>query len=60
MCFERRLDTTDEWIRSRIGIAERRLARAGGTADLISDRLVLSAFGPRFTSGSVYLRWAIA
>jgi len=33
--FERRLDTTDEWIRSRTGIAERRLARAGGTSDLI-------------------------
>ena len=24
------------------------------------DRLVLSAFGAGFTSGSVYLRWAIA
>jgi 3-oxoacyl-[acyl-carrier-protein] synthase III len=58
--FERRLDTTDEWIRSRTGIAERRLARAGGTSDLIGNLLALSAFGAGFTSGSVYLRWAIA
>ncbi len=33
--FERRLDTTDAWIRSRTGIAERRFASAGGTSDLI-------------------------
>src|SRR3989442_14064874 len=33
--FERQLDTTDEWIRSRTGIAERRFASAGGTSDLI-------------------------
>ncbi len=33
--FERRLDTTDAWIRSRTGIAERRFAAAGGTSDLI-------------------------
>lgn len=33
--FELRLDTTDEWIRSRTGIAERRLASSGGTSDLI-------------------------
>ena len=26
----------------------------------VRDRLVLSAFGAGFTSGSVYLRWAIA
>jgi 3-oxoacyl-[acyl-carrier-protein] synthase-3 len=32
--FESRLDTTDEWIRSRTGIAERRLAAGGGTSDL--------------------------
>jgi 3-oxoacyl-[acyl-carrier-protein] synthase-3 len=29
--FERRLDTTDAWIQSRTGIAERRFASAGGT-----------------------------
>jgi len=33
--FERQLDTTDAWIRSRTGIAERRFASAGGTSDLI-------------------------
>jgi 3-oxoacyl-[acyl-carrier-protein] synthase-3 len=33
--FERHLDTTDAWIRSRTGIAERRFASAGGTSDLI-------------------------
>ena len=32
--FEGRLDTTDEWIRSRTGIVERRLAAGGGTSDL--------------------------
>src|SRR5512132_507492 len=32
--FEQRLDTTDEWIRSRTGIAERRFLAAGGTSDL--------------------------
>src|SRR5258705_4466420 len=32
---ERRLDTTDAWIQSRTGIAERRFASAGGTSDLI-------------------------
>ena len=30
-----RLDTTDEWIRSRTGIRERRIAGADGTSDLI-------------------------
>ena len=33
--FERQLDTTDAWIQSRTGIAERRFAPAGGTSDLI-------------------------
>ena len=33
--FEQRLDTTDAWIRSRTGIAERRFASGGGTSDLI-------------------------
>ena len=30
----KRLDTTDEWIRSRTGIVERRFAATGGTSDL--------------------------
>lgn len=33
--FEQQLDTTDAWIRSRTGIAERHFALAGGTSDLI-------------------------
>src|SRR5581483_9753180 len=33
--FAERLDTTDEWIRSRTGIVERRLADGGGTSELI-------------------------
>src|SRR5438132_12272517 len=33
--FERRLETTDAWIRSRTGIAERRFMSVGGTSDLI-------------------------
>ena len=32
--FEGRLDTTDQWIRSRTGIAERRFTSEGGTSDL--------------------------
>jgi 3-oxoacyl-[acyl-carrier-protein] synthase-3 len=32
--FEQRLDTTDAWIRSRTGIAERRFASDGATSDL--------------------------
>jgi 3-oxoacyl-[acyl-carrier-protein] synthase-3 len=32
--FEQRLETTDAWIRSRTGIAERRFATAGATSDL--------------------------
>jgi 3-oxoacyl-[acyl-carrier-protein] synthase III len=34
--FESRLDTSDEWIRSRTGVVERRIARTGGTSDLIA------------------------
>jgi 3-oxoacyl-[acyl-carrier-protein] synthase-3 len=33
--FEQQLDTTDAWIRSRTGIAERHFASGGGTSDLI-------------------------
>ena len=33
--FEQQLDTTDSWIRSRTGIAERHVASGGGTSDLI-------------------------
>ena len=33
--FVERLDTTDEWIRSRTGIVERRVAKSGATSDLI-------------------------
>src|SRR5438093_4519656 len=33
--FERRLETTDAWIRSRTGITARRFMSVGGTADLI-------------------------
>lgn len=32
--FEQRLDTTDAWIQSRTGIAERRFATKGATSDL--------------------------
>ena len=32
--FAERLETTDEWIRSRTGIEERRFASTGGTSDL--------------------------
>ena len=32
--FEQRLDTTDAWIRTRTGIAERRFASEGGSSDL--------------------------
>jgi 3-oxoacyl-[acyl-carrier-protein] synthase-3 len=33
--FEKQLDTTDAWIRSRTGIVERHFASGGGTSDLI-------------------------
>lgn len=33
--FEDKLDTTDEWIRERTGIIERRFATSGATSDLI-------------------------
>jgi 3-oxoacyl-[acyl-carrier-protein] synthase-3 len=32
--FASRLETTDEWIRSRTGMVERRFAKDGGTSDL--------------------------
>ncbi len=32
--FEKMVDTTDEWIRTRTGIAERRILRQGATSDL--------------------------
>jgi 3-oxoacyl-[acyl-carrier-protein] synthase-3 len=34
--FEKRLDTTDEWIRTRTGIVERRFASSGATSDLVA------------------------
>src|SRR5258708_31920970 len=33
--FERRVDTTEAWLESRPGIAERRFGSAGGTSDLL-------------------------
>ncbi len=33
--FEKYLDTSDEWIKSRSGISERRFAKEGATSDLI-------------------------
>ncbi|HEX4604333.1 MAG TPA: beta-ketoacyl-ACP synthase III [Candidatus Angelobacter sp.] len=33
--FESHLDTSDQWIRSRTGIVERRIARTGGTSELV-------------------------
>ncbi|MES2765688.1 MAG: beta-ketoacyl-ACP synthase III [Bacteroidota bacterium] len=33
--FEAKLDTTDEWIRTRTGIVERRFASTGATSDLV-------------------------
>ncbi len=33
--FEKYLETNDEWIKSRTGIAERRFAKSGGTSDMI-------------------------
>ena len=32
--FESYLDTTDEWIRSRTGIVERRILKQGATSDM--------------------------
>ncbi len=45
--FAARLETTDEWIRSRTGIEERRLAAGGGTSDLVvpAARQCLAARG---------------
>ena len=33
--FAKYLDTTDEWILTRTGISERRIAKEGATSDLI-------------------------
>jgi 3-oxoacyl-[acyl-carrier-protein] synthase-3 len=35
--FERMVDTSDEWIRSRTGIIERRILREGATSDLAAN-----------------------
>lgn len=35
--FEKYLDTTDEWIRSRTGITERRILRNGATSDMAAE-----------------------
>jgi 3-oxoacyl-[acyl-carrier-protein] synthase-3 len=45
--FEKNLETSDHWIRTRTGILERRIARTGGTSDLIipAAQLCLSKRG---------------
>ena len=37
--FEKMVDTTDEWIRSRTGIVERRILKTGATSDLAANAL---------------------
>ncbi len=37
--FEKMVETTDEWIRSRTGIVERRILRDGATSDLASNAI---------------------
>jgi len=37
--FEKMVDTSDEWIRTRTGIVERRILRTGGTSDLAANAL---------------------
>ena len=37
--FEKMVDTTDEWIRTRTGIVERRILRGGATSDLAANAL---------------------
>jgi len=37
--FERMVDTSDEWIRSRTGIIERRILREGATSDLAANSI---------------------
>jgi 3-oxoacyl-[acyl-carrier-protein] synthase-3 len=48
--LEKMVDTTDEWIRSRTGIRERRILRTGATSDLaipaIRDILKYRGIGP--------------
>lgn len=38
--FERMVDTTDEWIRTRTGIVERRILRKGATSDLAANAVL--------------------
>ena len=38
--FERMVDTTDEWIRTRTGIVERRILRNGATSDLAANAVL--------------------
>ncbi|HTR98512.1 MAG TPA: beta-ketoacyl-ACP synthase III [Bacteroidota bacterium] len=37
--FEKMVDTTDEWIRTRTGITERRILKSGATSDLAANAL---------------------
>jgi len=37
--FEKMVDTTDEWIRTRTGIVERRILREGATSDLAANAI---------------------
>jgi 3-oxoacyl-[acyl-carrier-protein] synthase III len=37
--FEKMVDTTDEWIRTRTGITERRILKAGATSDLAANAI---------------------
>jgi 3-oxoacyl-[acyl-carrier-protein] synthase-3 len=37
--FEKMVDTTDEWIRSRTGISERRILKNGATSDLAANAI---------------------
>ncbi|HUI09921.1 MAG TPA: beta-ketoacyl-ACP synthase III [Bacteroidota bacterium] len=37
--FEKMVDTTDEWIRTRTGIVERRILKSGATSDLAANAL---------------------
>ena len=37
--FEKMVDTTDEWIRTRTGISERRILRKGATSDLAANAI---------------------
>ena len=37
--FEKTLDTTDEWIRTRTGIRERRILKSGATSDMAANAI---------------------